>query len=398
MKFAHLSDCHLGGWREPKLRDANTRAFVMAVDKILKENVDFVLIAGDLFNTAVPAIDSVRAAVEQLKRIKDADVPVYFIAGSHDFSPNGKTMLDVLEHAGLAKNVAKGGESENGKLKLEFTVDKKTGVKIAGMIGKKGGLEKEYYNLLDRESLRKESGKKIFMFHSAVSELKPKELELMDAMPASLLPEGFDYYAAGHVHVVERGDVSGRKIVYPGPCFPNNFAELEKLKHGSFVIYNDGEASHVALEPFPVVCLNISAQDKTPSEVEKIILSEIKKVDVKNSIVTIRVSGCLSKGKPADVVWNDIFHELYHNGAYHVMRNTVSLVSKELEQVIIPHASEGDMEDALLREHASQFKLKDSDVSVVKKLMQTFSAEKLDGEKVADFEARVCSDAEKLFK
>lgn len=81
-----------------------------------------------------------------------------------------------------------------------------------------------------------------------------------------------------------------------------------------------------------------------------------------------------------------------------MMRNTVSLVSKELEQVIIPHASEGDMEDALLREHASQFKLKDSDVSVVKKLMQTFSAEKLDGEKVADFEARVCSDAEKLFK
>lgn len=398
MKFAHLSDCHLGGWREPKLRDANTKAFVMAVDKILKENVDFVLIAGDLFNTAVPAIDSVRTAVEHLKRLKDNNVPVYFIAGSHDFSPSGKTMLDVLEHAGLAKNVAKGGESESGKLRLEFTVDQKTGVKIAGMIGKKGGLEKEYYNLLDRENLKRESGKKIFMFHSAVSELKPKELELMDAMPASLLPDGFDYYAAGHVHVVERGDVSGRKIVYPGPCFPNNFAELEKLKHGSFVIYNNGEVSHVALEPFPVVCLSVSAKDKSPSEIEKEILSEIKKLNVKNAIVTIRVAGCLSKGRPADVVWNDIFHELYHSGAYHVMRNTVALVSKELEQVIIPHSNEGDMEDALLREHAGQFKLSEKDVSIVKKLMQAFSAEKLDGEKVSDFETRVCSDAEKLLK
>jgi exonuclease SbcD len=397
VKFAHLSDCHLGGWREPKLRDANTKAFIMAVDKILKENVDFVLIAGDLFNTAVPAIDSVRVAVEHLKRLKDSNVPVYFIAGSHDFSPSGKTMLDVLEHAGLAKNVARGGE-ENGKLKLEFTIDQKTGVKVAGMIGKKGGLEKEYYNLLDRESLQKEGGKKIFMFHSAVSELKPKELELMDAMPASLLPEGFDYYAAGHVHVVERGDVSGRKIVYPGPCFPNNFAELEKLKHGSFVLFDNGEAKHVALDPFPVVCLNIDASSKTPSEVEKFILSEVKKANVKNAIVTIRVAGCLSKGKPADVVWNDIFHELYHNGAYHVMRNTVALASKELEQIIIPHGSEGDMEDALLREHAGQFKLQEKDVAVVKNLMQTFSTEKLDGEKVADFESRVCSDAEKLFK
>jgi len=397
MKFVHLSDCHLGGWREPKLRDANTKAFVMAVDKILKENVDFVLIAGDLFNTAVPAIDSVRVAVEQLKRLKDNDVPVYFIAGSHDFSPSGKTMLDILEHAGLAKNVSKGGE-ENGKLRLEFTVDQKTGVKIAGMIGKKGGLEKEYYNLLDRESLQKEDGKKIFMFHSAVSELKPKELELMDAMPASLLPAGFDYYAAGHVHVVERGDVSGRKIVYPGPCFPNNFAELEKLGHGSFVLYNNGEAVHVPLEPFPVVCLTISAKDKSPSEVEKNILSEIKKVNVKNAIVAIRVGGCLAKGKPADVVWNDIFHELYHNGAYHVMRNTVALVSKELEKVILPHSNDGDMEDVLLREHAGQFKLEEKGVSIVKNLMRTFSAEKLDGEKVADFESRVCSDAEKLFK
>jgi len=397
MKFAHLSDCHLGGWREPKLRDANTKAFIMAVDKILKENVDFVLIAGDLFNTAVPAIDSVRTAVEHLKRLKDSNVPVYFIAGSHDFSPSGKTMLDVLEHAGLAKNVAKGSE-ENGKLRLEFTIDQKTGVKIAGMIGKKGGLEKEYYNLLDRDSLQKEGGKKIFMFHSAVSELKPKELELMDAMPASLLPAGFDYYAAGHVHVVERGDVSGKKIVYPGPCFPNNFAELEKLKNGSFVLYNDGEARHVALEPFPVVCLSISAEGKTPSEVEKFILSEIKKANVKNAIVTIRVSGCLSKGKPADVVWNDIFHELYHNGAYHVMRNTVALVSKELEKVIIHHGNEDDIEDSLLREHAGQFKLQEKDVAVVKNLMRVFASEKLDGEKVADFESRVCSDAEKLFK
>jgi len=397
VKFAHLSDCHLGGWREPKLRDANTKAFVMATDKILKENVDFVLIAGDLFNTAVPGIDSVRLAVEQLKRLKDNNIPVYFIAGSHDFSPSGKTMLDVLEHAGLAKNVAKGGE-ENKKLRLNFTVDKKTGVKIAGMIGKKGGLEKEYYDVLDRESLEKESGKKIFMFHSAVSELKPKELELMDAMPASLLPKGFDYYAAGHVHVVERGNVSGKKIVYPGPCFPNNFAELEKLKTGSFVLFDNSEAKHVALEPFKVHSFSLNAQDKSPSEVEKSLQELLKNVDVKNAIVTIRVFGCLSKGKPADVAWNDVFHSLYQRGAYHVMRNTFALVSNELEQVILPHASEGDMETALLYEHAGQFKLKNKDISVAKNLMQVFSAEKLDGEKVADFESRVCSDAEKLFK
>src|SRR3989344_5042598 len=176
MRFAHLSDCHIGGWREPKMRDANARSFILAIDTCLQEMVDFVLISGDLFNTAVPAIDSLKMAVEQLKRLKDANVPVYIIAGSHDFSPSGKTMLDVLEEAGLVINVARGVELPDGRIKLEFTIDQKTGVKLTGMIGKKGGLEVGYYHFLAKEHLEKEQGKKIFLFHSALAELKPKEL------------------------------------------------------------------------------------------------------------------------------------------------------------------------------------------------------------------------------
>jgi len=123
MKFAHLADCHLGSWREPKLREANNKSFLLAVDLCLKEKVSFVLISGDLFNTAVPAIDCLKIAVEQLKHLNDAKIPVYIIAGSHDFSPSGKTMLDVLEHAGLVVNVACGQELPDGRLSLKFTVE-----------------------------------------------------------------------------------------------------------------------------------------------------------------------------------------------------------------------------------------------------------------------------------
>src|SRR3989344_146232 len=182
MKFAHLADCHMGGWRDPRLRDANAKSFKLAIDTCINEIVDFVLIAGDLFNTAVPAIDSLRIVVEQLKRIKDAQVPVYFIAGSHDCSPSGKSMLDVIEQAGLGINVAQGEELEDGRFTLKFTTDPKTKTKITGMIGKKGGLETGYYCYLAKEQLEKEPGPKIFMFPSAIAELKPKELEHMDAM------------------------------------------------------------------------------------------------------------------------------------------------------------------------------------------------------------------------
>jgi len=129
MKFAHLADCHIGSWRDPKLKDISTIAFQKAIDKCMEENVDFILISGDLFNTSLPRIDNLKKVVSILKQLKDKNIPVYIIPGSHDYSPSGKTMLDVLEQAGLFVNVVK-GEEIDGKLKLSFTIDQKTGAKI----------------------------------------------------------------------------------------------------------------------------------------------------------------------------------------------------------------------------------------------------------------------------
>ena len=64
MKFAHIADCHLGSWREPKMRDVNNRAFQIAIDKCLSEKVSFVLVSGDLFDTAFPSFDSMRLAAD----------------------------------------------------------------------------------------------------------------------------------------------------------------------------------------------------------------------------------------------------------------------------------------------------------------------------------------------
>ncbi len=173
LKYAHFADVHIGSWRDPKLSDLSTRAFEKAVDCCIQHNVDFILISGDIFNTSLPPIDKLKSVVIKLKELKQQQIPVYIVAGSHDFSPSGKTMLEVLEEAGLFINVVK-GEVNNDQLKLNFTTDQKTGVKITGMIGKKGMLEKSYYEALDRNSLENETGYKIFMFHTALTELKPK--------------------------------------------------------------------------------------------------------------------------------------------------------------------------------------------------------------------------------
>ena len=399
MKFAHMADCHLGGWREPKLRDINNAAFVMAIDRCIKEDADFVLISGDLFNTALPPIENIKLAVEQLKKLKDVHIPVYTIEGSHDMSPSGKTMLDVFESAGLTTNVVKGEPDESGKLKLRFTEDHKTGIKITGLIGKKGGLEKSYYYNLSRENLENEKGYKIFMFHTAITELKTKELANMDAMPISLLPAGFNYYAGGHVHIVDKKDFEGYKnVVYPGPIWPNSFAELEKLGCGGFVLVTNEKAEQMILEPNKVVSVRIDAGNKNPAETEQEILDGFKNTDITNTVVTIRVEGQLRKGKITDINFKKIFETLYTQGAYFVMKNTEKLTSKEFEEIKINENTAEEIEEKLIAEHSGQLKVyeKEQEVSVTKELLLRMSAEKQEGEKNADFEKRVKEEIDKV--
>ena len=57
MLFAHFSDCHVGGWKEEKLKDLNMQCFKKAIALVIERKVDFLLISGDLFNTALPQID-----------------------------------------------------------------------------------------------------------------------------------------------------------------------------------------------------------------------------------------------------------------------------------------------------------------------------------------------------
>lgn len=398
MKFAHLADVHLGGWREPKLRDANTRSFCAIIEKCIAEKVDFVLISGDFFNTALPSMDCLKIGVQKLKQLKDAEIPTYIIPGSHDFSPSGKTMIDVLEHAGLATNVAR-GDVVDGKLKLKFTVDAKTGAKITGMFGKKGGLEKHYYYELIKEHLEAEQGFRIFMFHSPIAELKPIELAGMDAMPISLLPQGFDYYAGGHVHVVQHEKLKEYpNVVYPGPSFPNNFSEIEKLESGSFVIWDNGTIRHEKIRLHPVVKISIDANHKSAPEITNALEHALTKVQCKDAIVLVRVEGILSNGKPNDIDFVSFLAHCANKGAYVTLKNTHQLESKEFEEIKVSTASVEDLEHNLIKEHAGQLKIMpaEKEIMLAKELMRVLSAEKDDGERVADFEKRISADVDRL--
>ncbi|MFH1641610.1 MAG: DNA repair exonuclease [Nanoarchaeota archaeon] len=396
MKFAHLADCHVGSWRDPKLNNISTQAFQKAIDLCIKKKVDFILIAGDLFNTSVPGIDKLKDITKKLKEVKDQNIPIYLIAGSHDFSPSGKTMLDVLENAGLCTNVTKGTVEDN-ILKLKFTIDKKTNVKITGLLGKRGGLEKNYYEELEKENLENEDGFKIFMFHSLLTELKPKDLEKSDSQPLSFLPKNFNYYAGGHPHFIfNKTEQNYGLIAYPGPLFPNNFSELEKLENGGFYIYEDGKLTWEPIRVYNTHSIKLDCSHKTPDQIDKELLSEIKGKEFINTIITIRLFGTLETGRPSDINFRDIIQKLYDKGAYFIMKNTNALQSKDFEEIKIDASTVDDVEKRIIDEHLTN-NITD-EKKITNDLIRILSICKDEGEKVADFEKRIKEEVGKILR
>lgn len=406
VKFAHIADVHLGGWRNEVLSELSDKTFTRAIDICIQEKVDFVLIAGDLFNTALPGVDRVKKTIEKCKDLKDHGIPVYYIAGSHDFSPSGKTMLDVIEKAGLGVNVAKGFVDNNGKLNLKFTTDPKTIVKFTGIIGRRGMLDTKYYESLNLENLELETGFKIFLLHTALSEMKPKGYEQMDDTPVSFLPKGFDYYAAGHVHVRQVKEFKNHPlIVYPGPLFPNNFKEMESGLGGFYIYDAKKEAKDikdklrfVPVHLAQVFSLKLDCDDKTPEQIYEELNESLLNRDFKDTIVLLRLEGTLLKGKPGDIKFSELFHILEKKqNALVVLKNTSKLISKDFEEVKVAHSSVDELEESLIKEHVGQPQYNGLDENrLLNELMRVFSSEKKEGEVTKEFEDRIKKDADNI--
>ncbi len=394
MLFAHMADCHLGSWsNHPELKELSLHAFRKAIDICIDEDVDFILIAGDLFDTSIPSIDILRDAVGKLKECADRGIPVYTIAGSHDFSPTRKTMLSVLEHAGLIIDVAKYDEID-GRIKLSFTEDKRTGAKIAGIVGRKGGLEKE---LFENMECSHEDGFKIFMFHSAVEEYRPKHLKEMAAIPLSLLPKGMDYYASGHVHNVFVSEDG--KLVFPGALFPTNFQELEKCNPGFFLVKVNGKITtkHIPVKICDVVLIGIDAENKSVAGMTSEIMERIETADLEDKIVLLKISGCLESGRPTDIDFKRIISRACDKGARSVKKNVSKLTAKEFEEVQIKdNIGIEEMEKDIIKQHLGQIKVDGNEEELTTALMNVLKEEKLEEETNASYENRILTNAKKV--
>ncbi len=239
--FIHTADLHLGYAQyglEIRRQDFDN-AFKEIVDKTIELKPDFMIIAGDLFHHARPSNVTLEDTVRSFKRLRDAGIPVLTVDGSHDSAPNAitSTILYPLDSAGLIFHLPR----HEGACWRKPDICYVYGIPNFRTRRKTEECLPEFLQLNPPKPIR--SAGNIFVMHGAVDlpSVKPPYIEA--EVPPDLIPEDFDYYAAGHVHRRYLGNFKNGLLAYSGCTETVSYDETNYLK-GFYHVHVDEKGNY----------------------------------------------------------------------------------------------------------------------------------------------------------
>ena len=282
MIFSHISDTHLGlqqyglEEREQDVYDS----FNQAIDISIKDKVDFVIFAGDIFHTPNPSGTAILQMANALKRLKQNSIESFFILGEHDISRIRATPVSYVYHnLEFSKYVGR-GEPVYHKDVMIAGFDKIRKNEITTF--------EEKFRKLD--SLAKQhSGHKILVLHQGITELN----QFAGELNASDLPKNFTYYAMGHLHdkLVKDFDQLGGPLAYPGSTEMTTSEGIKETEKGFFEVdisSNEAKPTWIKLDTRPQFSTKIDFDefdDSITKVIEKIGTFE------KKPIIEIKIHG-----------------------------------------------------------------------------------------------------------
>jgi len=417
-KFAHITDCHIGAWRNPKLRDLNLKAFEDAIMACVDAKVDFIVISGDFFDANIPQLGPVKKAVQLISLARSHGIQTYMIYGSHDFAMTNVSMIDILHSTDLF--IKPTGYDKDGELiKLQLFTDARTKAKITGISGRKMGLDREIYENLDKTVLESEDGFKILLLHKGISELTTDKALVKDCIPLSYLPRGFDYYGGGHIHKRIEGKMGENKIVYPGPLFGSTFEDLEQSakgeRRGFYIVSFDDkliDCQFIEVKVAEIISREVVVDGVSATELERKLEDAISSFDAKDKIILVKVVGALN-GRLSDIDFGKFGANLLSRGALVPILNTNNLTTSsacDTGTLDIRGTSKSEIETSIFRENVQKFKMDSNLPQLVKekmsiiykdeemalKLLDAFRTEKIENETVGIYDDRINSLAKSV--
>jgi len=293
--FVHVADLHLGyaQYNLDARRQDFDNAFREVVDKTIELKPDFMLIAGDVFHQARPSNVTLEAAITGFRRLRDNGVPVLVVDGGHDSAPNmvTGTVLNPLDSAGLIRYLPRheGASWRNESCYVygvpNFRTKRKTDEQLPLFLEQsKPAPDPSLFN--------------IFLFHMAVDLPyieKPYQMEA-EASP-EIMPDGFNYFAGGHVHKPSKISFKNGLLVYSGCTETVNYDDAQVDK-GFYHVEVDAKGTatlnRVRLEsPRQFVVLEPDYSGMLPAKLTEEAVKLVKENDVEGAVLVLVLKGVL---------------------------------------------------------------------------------------------------------
>jgi DNA repair protein SbcD/Mre11 len=260
MLMLHTSDWHLGrSLHRADLREAQAAFLDHLVATVRAERVDVVLVAGDIYDRAVPPVDAVELCEDALLRLHATGAAIVLISGNHDSARRLGFGSGLLAASGVHLRTRASAlaepvmlEDRHGPVAVYAVpyLEPDAGSQDArGHAGVLGHAVRRIRADADARGVRR----RVVMAHGWVTGGAPSDSERditvggVGQVPAGLF-DGFGYVALGHLHGQQ---TIAAHLRYSGSPLPYSFSEAAHRK-GSWLAELDGEGTvRAELVPAP---------------------------------------------------------------------------------------------------------------------------------------------------
>ena len=269
VKFIHAADIHLDSPLKgleshedapvEEIRGATRRAFDNLIDMAVEEEVDFLIIAGDLYDGDWKDYNTGLFFVARMGRLAKAGIRVFMVSGNHDAASQ------ITRTMPLPGNVTHFSSQAPQSVKLD-----ELGVVIHGQSYSSRAVTD---NLAARYPPRQAGYVNIGVLHSSLTGREGHEAYAPCTVD-DLLAKGYDYWGLGHIHqreivavdpwIVFAGNIQGRHVKESG------------AKGVTLVTIEDGKISEVRERELDVLRWTVCRVDLSGCETVENVYEEVR--------------------------------------------------------------------------------------------------------------------------
>ena len=251
MRLLHTSDWHLGrSFHRVGMLEHQASFVDHLVDVVAGEGIDVVVVAGDVYDRALPSVDTVRLLSDAVERLVSAGAQVVLTSGNHDSAERLGFGGKVLERGGLHLRTRPGDlarpvllDDAHGPVAVYGLPYLEPSLVADGLGGQRShaGVLGAAMDLVRADLRTRPSGtRSVVAAHAFVvgGEASDSERDIsvggVGSVAASVFT-GVDYVALGHLHGRQR---LAETVRYSGSPLPYSFSEAGHRK-GSWVVELD---------------------------------------------------------------------------------------------------------------------------------------------------------------